>query len=1021
MHKFGTRRFLLTAVLLALLIAALMTAVTLPGTAAGAGTRDSMSLQQIHDIMNPEISGQKALDNVAYVYRGWRNTGGPWFDQVETWIEGQMAGLGFTEGENSSDYSYWIQSDYKTGSVWVPQYLSMQIVGAEGDADPANPTAYHFDHPAINTFDPTSPYYPAYMTQQWVIDNQRTPAEEAINERCHLATSSAFTAPMNTPLDQAETPEGGAIIADVVDVGTVTGSGSATRTWSNHSTTSLAGKILFSSTASISSLMTLASQQSAKAVMSASGLSSYSDPVIDGVEVYPNNVRYSGGGSSATPTRITLNISRDDVHFLTALCAKYDLTDSFPQMKLVAVGSSVPYSVAPDTTTMLHTLIVEIKGSEKPDERIMEMAHVQEPGAEDNASGVGQQLEMLRATKHLFDIGALPRPRRTMTFMWGNEMTMSALYKASHPAEYNKIVAAFSNDMVGADQATTGAVYVLDKMPDPSAQYAYQTDVLAGTTAPTPTQFLRGPDTHTLWGAGSLSWYPYAGHFLTDLYFESGKLMEKNSPTFDTRYRLKPSPWEGGSDAQPFLWNTDTVGGVTTRHPIPALATFFFTDYTYHSSMDTMKSVSAQRLRDVGVMSGVFAYYRADADLKSAGETVDVVKAAADQRFGWEEDNATAHLLWALVHPYGTPATTDAALHEAFSGTGNTDTRSIGESQLLSEWGTWYEEAVTSARTMFSPGDSTPAYHAHETAAVAAVAADAAEAQANAAHLFAAFHFSTDALAINDGATSSNTPNVVLTLAAASFAPGGVTGMRFSDDGKTWSAEFTTFAGNNSYTLPAGDGAKTVFAQFQDSEGNISDPVSATIKLDTTGPVSAIDGVPATWVTHPVPLSFTGDDGNGSGVDFVEYKIGDGAWIKDGAVTVTAEGTTVVASRATDKLGNVGPVTSASISIDTSTPRLTLRLSGLRSGAMRLGRSVTARCAVTPTRLVSSRVTLTVERKHGARWIKVKSASVTIRATTAYGWKYRAAKKGTYRLRARLDMTAANSAAKTAWHKFTVE
>lgn len=1018
MHKFGTRRFLLTAVLLALLIAALMTAVTLPGTAAGAATRDSMTLQQIHDIMAPELSGQKALDNVAYVYRGWRNTGGPWFDQVETWIEGQMGDLGFTEGENSSDYSYWIQSDYKTGSVWVPQYLSMQIVGAEGDADPANPTAYHFDHRAINTFDPTSPYYPAYMTQQWVIDNQRTPAEEAINDRCHLATSSAFTAPMNTPLDEAETPEGGAIIADVVDVGTVTGSGSATRTWSNHSTTSLAGKILFSSTASISSLMTLASQQSAKAVMSASGLSSYSDPVIDGVEVYPNNVRYSGGGSSAAPTRITLNISRDDVRFLTALCAKYDLTDSFPQMKLVAVGSSVPYSVAPDTTTMLRTLIVEIKGSEKPDERIMEMAHVQEPGAEDNASGVGQQLEMLRATKHLIDTGALPRPRRTMTFMWGNEMTMSALYKASHPAEYNKIVAAFSNDMVGADQATTGAVYVLDKMPDPSAQYAYQTDVLAGTTAPTPTQFLRAPDTHTLWGAGSLKWYPYTGHFLTDLYFESGKIMEKDSPTFDTRYRLKPSPWEGGSDAQPFLWNTDVVDGVTVRNPIPALATFFFTDYTYHSSMDTMKSVSAQRLRDVGVMSGVFAYYRADADLKSAGETVDVVKAAADQRFGWEEDNATAHLLWALVHPYGAPATTDAALHEAFSGTGNTDTQSIGESQLLSEWGTWYEEAVTSARTMFSPGDSTPAYHAHETAAVAAVAADAAEAQANAAHLFAAFHFSTDALAINDGATSSNTPNVVLTLAAASFAPGGVTGMRFSDDGKTWSAEFTTFAGNNSYTLPAGDGAKTVFAQFQDSEGNISDPVSATIKLDTTGPVSAIDGVPATWVTHPVPLSFTGDDGNGSGVDFVEYKIGDGAWTKGSAVTVSAEGRTVVTCRATDMAGNVGPEASASVSVDTSRPRMTLRLSGLKGNVVRRGADVKAKCAITPTRLANSRVTLTVERRNGARWVHVKSA--TIRASRASGWRYKAARTGTYRMRATLAKTTAHFGARTTWHTFMV-
>ncbi len=1019
MHKFGTRRFLLIAVVLALLVAALTTAVVLPGTAAGAATRDSMTLQQIHDIMAPELSGQKALDNVAYVYRGWRNTGGPWFDQVETWIEGQMADLGFTEGEGSSDYSYWIQSDYKTGSVWVPQYLSMQIVGAEGDADPANPAAYHFDHPAIDTFDPTSPYYPAYMTQQWVIDHQRTPAEEAINDRCHLATSSAFTAPMDTPVDEAETPEGGAIIADVVDVGTVTGSGSATRTWSNHSSTSLAGKILFSSTASISSLMTLASQQSAKAVMSASALSSYSDPVIDGVEVYPNNVRFSGGGSSAAPTRITLNISREDVRFLTALCAKYDQTGGFPQMKLFAIGSSVPYSVAPDTTTMLHTLIVEIKGAEKPDERIMEMAHVQEPGAEDNASGVGQQLEMLRATKHLIDTGALPRPRRTMTFMWGNEMTMSALYKASHPAEYNKIVAAFSNDMVGADQATTGAVYVLDKMPDPSAQYAYQTDVLAGTTAPAPEQFLRAPDTHTLWGAGSLKWYPYTGHFLTDLYFESGKIMEKDSPTFDTRYRLKPSPWEGGSDAQPFLWNTDVVDGVTVRNPIPALATFFFTDYTYHSSMDTMKAVSAQRLHDVGVMSGVFAYYRADADLKSARETVDVVKAAADQRFGWEEDNAKAHLLWALVHPYGEPATTDAALHEAYEGTGNSDTRSIGESQLLREWDTWYEEAVTSARTMFSPGDSTPAYHAHETAAVAAVAADAAEAQANAAHLLAVFHFSSAAVAIDGGATASNTRDVGLTLAAASVAPGGVTGMRFSDDGKTWPAEFTTFAGTSAYTLPAGDGAKTVFAQFQDSEGNISDPVSATIKLDMTGPTATIGGAPAGWVNHSVPLTFSGADGDGAGVDFVEYRIGDGAWAKGDAVTVSAEGTTVVACRATDLAGNVGPEASASVSVDTSRPQMTLLLSGLKGNVVRRGADVKAKCVVTPARLANSKVTLTVERKNGSRWIHMKSA--TIRASRASGWRYKAPRTGAYRMRATLAETTAYFGARTAWHAFRVK
>ena len=106
MNRSGTIRFLLIAVVLALLDAALTTAVTLPGTASGAGIRDSMTLQQVNDIMKGEISGQKALENSAFVYRGWRNTGGPWFNRVETWIEGQMTDLGFTEVEGSRDNRY---------------------------------------------------------------------------------------------------------------------------------------------------------------------------------------------------------------------------------------------------------------------------------------------------------------------------------------------------------------------------------------------------------------------------------------------------------------------------------------------------------------------------------------------------------------------------------------------------------------------------------------------------------------------------------------------------------------------------------------------------------------------------------------------------------------------------------------------------------------------------------------------------------------------------------------------------
>jgi hypothetical protein len=900
-----------------LLILALLTAVVavaaLPGAAFARTTNDPMTLQEVQNVIQNELSGQEALENTAYVYRGWRVNGGTWFNGVVDWLSADLAGMGFTPNENSSNDAYWIQSDYRTGSVWTPQYLSMQIVGPEGDADPGNPAAYHFDHPAVNTFDPTSPYYPAYMTQDWVMAHIGTPEEAAIQDRCHLATSSAFTSPLNTDLTTAEA---NAIVADLVDVGTVSTSG--TRTWSKHSSTSLAGKILFSSTATISNLMTLASQQSAKAVMSSSALSSYSDPIINGVEVYPNNVRFSGGGSSAAPIRITLNISRDDTRFLTALCAQYDLTSSLPQMKLFAIGGTVPYSVAPATTTMLRTLIAEIKGTTKADERVMFMAHVQEPGAEDNASGVGQQLEMVRTYKKLIDDGLLPRPRRTLTFMWGAEITMAGLYKTSHPTEYNKIVAGMSNDMVGADKATTGAVYVIDKMPDPSAQYRYQTDVLVGTTPPVPTQFLRGPDTHTLWGQPSLTFYPYPGHFLNDLYFEAGKLVDTGSPGFDTRYRLKASPWEGGSDASPLVWNYDTVGGTRVYKPIPALATFHFTDYTYHASMDTMSAVSAKQLRDVGLMTAVFGYYRADADVKSAGEVLDIVQAAAHQRFGWEKDNTTAHFLWALLHPYGSPATVDAALHEAFTGAGNSSTRSIGETQLLTEWGNWYQQAVTSARTIFDPADNTSAYDAHEAAAAAAVTADTNAALANASHLFAVFHFSGTTLAINGGAEWANSPAVSLTLAASSVAPGGVTGMRFSDDGASWPAAFDPYATSAAYALPAGDGPKTVYVQFQDAEGNISDAESASIKLDTTPPVITLT-TPADGVTYVKNQAVAADWSTSdaySGVASKSGTVATGALIDTasfGAKSFSVTATDVAGNSATTTVGYSVPFASAGV------------------------------------------------------------------------------------------------------------
>lgn len=664
----GTRRVVVLAAV-ALVLAALT-----PAAAIAGDKPIPKSLGAVVDAASHEIDAQQALAAVAYPYLGWRNNGGPWFNEVLVWLAENLDDYGFTNGQGSSGDRYWFQEDSRSGNVWVPQYASFEIVGPDGDAAPGDPDAYHFDHPAINTFDPTSKYYPAGIGLQWVLDNIGTPEERALNDRVHLATSSGFTSPIDTDLAVAETQ---AIIADVVDVGTITRSGSA-YLWSKNTGVDLAGKIIFTTTSSRSFAYALARQEGARVSMSTQ-IEPYNNPVIDGEELFPNTVKYAGvsnsGGSNAV---VALNISPQDGRYLTELTEAADAAGETVQMKAMAIGGFVPYS----ETTKLRTLIAEIPGTTKPDERIVFLAHAQEPGACDNASGVGAQLEIVRTLKALIDSGRLQRPQRTLTFIWGAEITMGGLWKGQNPAAFANTKAALVLDMVGEDPAKTGGIMRIEKMPDPSAVYGYGLDTLPGEVPPTPTEFIRQPDTHTLWGAGDLRFWPFPGHFLNDLYFASARAVtDEVSPTF----QVGENPWEGGSDHDTFLWNRDA--GV--YNPKPAALTWHFTDYVYHSSMDTMEMVSAQELRDVGLTTIGVGYLIANADAVRGKEIMRIVVERAAWRFGWEEQNSAGHLQWArdeAVAAGGTPQEVAAAVAEAL----------VLEEEILNAWGTWYKEAVAS-------------------------------------------------------------------------------------------------------------------------------------------------------------------------------------------------------------------------------------------------------------------------------------------------------------------------------------
>jgi hypothetical protein len=108
-----------------------------------------------------------------------------------------------------------------------------------------------------------------------------------------------------------------------------------------------------------------------------------------------------------------------------------------------------------------------IPGSDLAADEIIFSCHLchQKPGANDNASGAAAILEIGRALHELISRGEIPRPRRTIKFVWPPEITGTLAYFAQHPDEVKRMIAAIHLDMVGGDYRITKSVLHLTHTP----------------------------------------------------------------------------------------------------------------------------------------------------------------------------------------------------------------------------------------------------------------------------------------------------------------------------------------------------------------------------------------------------------------------------------------------------------------------------------------------------------------------------------------------------------------------------
>ena len=205
-------------------------------------------------------------------------------------------------------------------------------------------------------------------------------------------------------------------------------------------------------------------------------------------------------------------------------------------------------------------------------------------------------------------------------------------------------------------------------------------------------------------------------------------------------------------------------------------------------------------------------------------------------------------------------------------------------------------------------------------------------------------------------------------------------------------------------TLYVGSASKELYA----FGGTILAP-TVTGFTPTTGPAGTSVTLTGTNLDGATAVTFNGAAATFSAVSATEITATVPAGVSSGAIAVTTpDGTAVSTSSFT--------VTAPPM----FTPTVTLELTGLSGGAIKLGKSVAAKGIVTPSSLVGSTVTLTVQKKKGNRWVKVASSLRTISSAGSYGWKHKPTRKGAYRAQATIAKTAVHTAAKTAWRSFVV-
>ncbi len=258
------------------------------------------------------------------------------------------------------------------------------------------------------------------------------------------------------------------------------------------------------------------------------------------------------------------------------------------------------------------TVFSWIPGTEPDEKGVVFSAHLFEGytkrGANDNMSGCVVQLEILRALTKLIREGTLPQPRRTMYFVWPDEIGGTYAFIGHHSDLIDKWSINLNMDMVGEGLRKNKALLNLSETPTHLPSYL---DGLVKT-------FL-----NYVWRTNDIIYLPDSPRGRRGGQYFPKPMVEKNGSTDPFRFLIHRAT--GGSDH--ICFNNPSVG-------VPGVEFSTWPDQWYHADTDLPDKGDPTHMKRIAFIGAACAWAAAHCTDEVFERLLDAVSDFGYQRVG---------------------------------------------------------------------------------------------------------------------------------------------------------------------------------------------------------------------------------------------------------------------------------------------------------------------------------------------------------------------------------------------------